>query len=399
MKQMLTIAEAQKLVLSKVEKLGTEELGLLEAVGRVLAEEIYAGDSMPPFNRSAMDGYAVRSIDTWNRRLTALKLIEELPAGRVAAKSLEQDTCTLLMTGAPLPEGADAVIRREDVEREGDLAFVPGQIAAGTNVDRAGSDIKAGEILLHPGMIIGPGEAALLASQGFARANVFRKPRVAILSTGDELVEIQEPLVPGKIRNSNRYMLAAALVENGADPLIYPAMPDELQKTKEMLLKAGEEADLVLSTGGVSMGDYDLVRKALIEIADEALFWRVQIKPGMPVVAVMRQNKLYLGLSGKPTGALLNFYLLAAGVISKLSGKENHYFESINAVLQNDYAKASPDRHRYLWAETNYKGEWMTEHIGGRQLKSLLGFNSLIEIPGGSGPLKPGDNVRVILVR
>lgn len=398
MREMLPLADAQQLILSRLSTVGTEEVELLDAQGRVLAEEIVARDSLPPFCRSAMDGYAVRAADTESKQQVTLTVVEELPAGKVAARTVEPGTCIMLMTGAPLPEGADSVVKREDVKRNGDEVVVPGNIAPGTNVDQAGSDMRQGDLLLHPGTVLGPGEVAILASQGYGTVKVYRRPKVAVLTTGDELLDISEPLVPGKIRNSNRYMLAAAVKELGGEPLIYPSMPDELEATREMLLRAGKEADLVLSTGGVSMGDYDLVREALLKIADEALFWKLQIKPGMPVVSVIGNGTLYLGLSGKPNGALLNFNLLARPAIAKLSGKNTYFSSRIKAVLENDFPKASKGRNRYLYACACFDGVWKVRRITGGHLSSLKGFNAFIEIPAGSGPLQAGEEVDVILL-
>ncbi len=398
MKEKISLDEAQELVLSAAAPLDTERIDLLEAAGRVLAREVLARDFLPSFRRSTMDGYALRSADTRNKETAALKVLAELPAGQLPSVPLEPGTCMMVMTGAPVPEEADAVVRREDVARNGALAVVPGGIEAGTNIQEAGCDISAGMQLLVPGMVVGPGEAAVLAAQGYAEVEVYRRPRVAVLSTGDELLDVREPLLPGKVRNSNRYMLAAAVQEAGGRVLLYPSLPDELEASKEMLTRAGEEADLVLSTGGVSMGDFDLVRQALLETADEVFFWKVRIKPGMPVVAAVRGKTVYLGLAGKPNGALVNFYLLAGPVIARLGGRTNIFPPVVEAALENGFARSSPERSRYLWAVAGYQNGWRAALNEGGELAAMRGYNALAEIPAGSGPLAPGDMVRTILL-
>ena len=395
MKTMLPIEEAQQLVLSEIFNLPGEEVELLQASGRILAEEVTARDSLPPFDRSAMDGYAVRSDDLANKEVT-LEIIEDLPAGKVSEHEVTKGTAVMLMTGAPVPKGADTVVKREDVERAGNKAIFTQQVKKGLNIDPVASDVSQGEKLLKSGAYLGPGELAILASQGYSSVTVYKKPKVAIVITGDELLEVNETLVPGKIRNSNRYMVAAAVRETGAEPIIYPSVPDKLEDTKELLKKAETEADLVISTGGVSMGDFDLVRKALTDIADEVLFWKTKIKPGMPVFAAKKGKTVFLGLSGKPSGALLNFYLLAQPAIKKLSGRLTYLPAKFKARLQNDFKKESRDRTRYLWAQAVFNEEWQVTHKNDKKMNSLLGYNALVEIPANSKPLQKGDLVNII---
>ncbi len=395
MKTMLPIKEAQQLVLSEISKLPREDVKLLQASGRILAEEVNARDSLPPFDRSAMDGYALRSDDLANKEVT-LEIIEDLPAGKVSEQEVTKGTAVMLMTGAPVPKGADTVVKREDVKRVGNKAIFAQQVKKGLNIDPIASDVSQGEKLLNSGAYLGPGELAILASQGYSSVSVYKKPKVAIVITGDELLEVHETLVPGKIRNSNRYMMAAAVMEIGAEPIIYPSVPDKLEETKELLMQAEIEADLVISTGGVSMGDFDLVRKALTDIADEVLFWKAKIKPGMPVFAAKKGNTVFLGLSGKPSGALLNFYLLAQPTINKLSGRLTYLPARFKARLQNDFNKGSGDRTRYLWAQAIFNDEWKVTHKNDKKMNSLLGYNALVEIPAESKPLQKGDLVNII---
>ncbi|HHX87235.1 MAG TPA: molybdopterin molybdotransferase MoeA [Firmicutes bacterium] len=281
----------------------------------------------------------------------------------------------------------------------GDLAIIHSNVTPGANVDPPGSDINAGTKAIAAGTSIGAGEIALLAAQGYSAVNVYRVPRVAILTTGNELIEVDQELRPGKIRDSNRYMLMSACREAKADAVFWGSLPDELEATKKALLMAGEESDLVVSTGGVSVGNYDLVRKALLEIADEALFWKVRMKPGTPVILVARNNKLYFGLSGKPTGSLLNFELLVKPVLRKLMGCQTFFPPTVEAYIQTDYNKVSNTSDRFLWSKATYCQEWQVTPAISGVFSELLGFNALAVILSGRGRLAKGEKVKTILTK
>jgi len=401
---MLEPEEGLELLLETVDPLGAETIPLVEASGRVLAQEILARDDAPPFDRSAMDGYAVVAADLEGisaARPVRLKIQEEVPAGKVPELAVTTGVTSVVMTGSPVPKGATAVVRREDVTRDGDYAVFSIPIKVGANIDPRGKDIQTGTLLLTPGTVIGPGEMGLLAGQGYPLVQVARKPRVVILSTGDELLEVDQPLEPGKIRNSNRYALQAAILEAGAEPVLLPKLKDDLEAIKTALIEAMEDTDLVLSTGGVSMGDYDLVKIALEQIA-EVLFWKLKIKPGKPVMAAHRGGKVFLGLSGNPGGSLLNFYLLAAPLLRKMTGRRIAW-PVIEAVLETPFPKKTENRRQYLWAKALYRdGAWrvtLNQAQASGMLTSLAGYNALVEVPAGHPPLKQGAIVKTILIK
>jgi len=395
--------EGLELILERVSSLGEEQVALEAALNRVLFEEIRGQEDLPPFDRCMMDGYAVNSSNLKNAtpdNPVKLELEGEAPAGHPAPKALIPGKTMKVMTGSMLPEGADAVIQLEEVKREGNYVLFFSPVPQGLNIDPQGSDIKKGDVLLEKGTILGPPEIGILASQGYSQIPVFKKPKVAILTTGDEILRLDQPTERGKVRDSNSYMLAAAVKEAGGIPFTLSVAEDDLENLKEIFERETAEYDLILSTGGVSMGDYDLVRVALEETA-EILFWQLKIKPGKPVVAAYKDNTIIIGLPGNPAAAFLNFYLLARPVISKLQGAPFTY-PVLEAVLDTELAKAHKARRQFFWAKTYFKeGEWhviLNQAQGSGLLTSFKGFNSVVDASADS-TLKKGDKVKTMILR
>ena len=311
---MLSVREALDLVLRDLAPLGSEQVPLPQALGRVLAAAVRATRDIPPFRNSAMDGYAVRAIDTTSataRAAVRLRILEVIGAGALPRQAVGQGTATKIMTGSPMPEGADAVVRIEDTaEREG-IVDVQIAVAAGANVRHPGEDMCAGETVLTPGRALRPADIGLLASLGTAVVGVHRRPVVVILSTGDELVELGQPLAPGQIVNSNAYTLAAAVEEAGGTARVLGIVRDTVEATRGAFLDAFN-SDVVLSTGGVSMGTFDLVRATLAELGVVEHFWKVAQKPGKPLAFGMHDGVPVFGLPGNPVSSLVCFYLSCA---------------------------------------------------------------------------------------
>ncbi|MGE0708337.1 MAG: gephyrin-like molybdotransferase Glp [Planctomycetota bacterium] len=306
---MKPIAQALAEMLPAFRPLGAERVALLDALSRVLAEDVVARADSPPFDNSAMDGYAVRSADLVAARADSpvrLPLAGESKAGDAAPPALLAGRAIRIFTGAPLPAGADAVEMQEQVEREGDVAVLRAPVPAGQHVRPRAEDLAVGLPMLGRGTVLGPGELGLLASQGYAAVSVARRPRVAILSTGDELRDVSDAPRPGSIVNSNAYALAAQVREAGGDPWILPNTRDVLDEVVARV-REGLTADVLLTIGGVSVGEYDLVKDAFAAAGVTPAFWQVAIKPGKPLSFGTHGERVVVGLPGNPVSAMVTF--------------------------------------------------------------------------------------------
>ncbi|MBE3587439.1 MAG: molybdopterin molybdotransferase MoeA [Thermoanaerobacteraceae bacterium] len=403
MRLMITLEEALETFLSRVRLVEKEEVALLCAYERVLAEELVAPHDQPPFDRSPLDGYALKGEDIAHASLQSparLKVTESLPAGHLPAGRVEPGTAMRIMTGAPIPPGADTVVRLEDSRESNGWVEIFVSLPPGSNVVPAGEDIREGELVLKPGTLLKAPETGVLAALGVPLVKVFKKPRVAILSTGDELAGLEEELTPGKIRNSNLYTLAALIREAGGIPVMLGNVPDRLEETVMKIGEGLQGADLVLTTGGASVGDHDLIREAMIRAGARLLFWKVKMKPGMPVVAGEAEHKLILGLSGNPAAALISFEVLVRPLLKKMGGCQDLFRPRVTVRLLDDFPKAAKQR-RFLRAQVGIMGGELAARLTGRQgngvLKSSLPANALLDIPAGRVPLKKGERVEAIL--
>jgi len=403
MRQLIPFAEAREIILEYTISLDTDEVALMDGLSRVLAEPVIANNNLPPFNRSPLDGFAVCSLDTKlasEERPVPLQIIEEVPAGKVAEKQVVIGTAIKVTTGASLPKGADGVIPYEKTKFNEQLVWISTPIVENSNISFAGEDVAEGEQVIPANTKITPESIGMLAALGIFRVKVFRKPKIGILSTGDELIGIDEPLVPGKIRNSNLYSLAAMITQLGCEPVLYGLVGDNLEETAAKLEQA-LECDLVISTGGVSVGDYDVVKEAMGIAGARILFWRVDIRPGTPVVCGEKGGKLLLGLSGNPAAALITFELLVKPLISKSFGLP-WQLKTVTGRLQGGFAKVT-NQLRFLRAKTNWQANELVTSLSGMQnpgvMKSILTSNSLIMVPAGAGPLREGDLVEIILTK
>jgi molybdopterin molybdotransferase len=320
-----------------IEVAKTEAVPLLDSAGRVLAQEIRADRDFPPFPRSTRDGYAVRAIDV-SSLPARLTVIGEVRAGNPTtqgALAIHAGEAAAIMTGAAVPEGADAVVMIEYTVRKGETVAVERTVEAGDNIVPQGVEACAGEVLLTPGSRIDHGAIAVAASVGLAEIRVYAKPRVAILASGDEIVGITEQPSPGQIRNSNTYSLAAQVRSAGGEPVLLPIAPDEPIGLRD-LLREGLNADLLLVAGGVSAGKYDLVEKVLAELKAEFFFTGALIQPGRPVVFGRAQGKYFLGLPGNPVSTMVTFELFARPLIDALCGARVEKLRFFQAKLKSD---------------------------------------------------------------
>ena len=357
----------------------------------------------PPFDRSPLDGYAVIAAeveDASPERPVLLAIIDNIPAGRTPQRRLLPGTAARIMTGAPVPEGATGIIRVEDTKAEGEQVAIYAGAGAMNNICRRGEEIAAGEDLVRAGSVINAGVAGMLALMGKAAPWVYRKPRVAILATGNEIIPVDVPPVPGAIRNSNSYMIGSQVADIGAEPLLLGVAPDNIEQIAARFDEASI-CDLFITTGGVSTGDYDLIGDVYQKLGITILFERVGMKPGMPVLAGRKGGKIYIGLSGNPAAASIAFEQLVRPLLLKMAGQENWWRPRVKAMLISAFAKkAGPTR--FVWARCWQQGtELVADSLalqGNGMLKSAIVANAFIVIPENSPPLAAGSEVEVILL-
>lgn len=396
--------QAKELLLAAVQPVGTEHAPLSECGGRVLAQELIAQENVPAFDRSPYDGYAFRAEDTASASKAhpvTLRVLEEVPAGAVPTQAVVPGTATKVLTGAPIPEGADAVIMFEKTVFTGETVALSAPMEAGSNIVRIGEDIRKGAVLAVPGTVIDPGLAGTLAAQGEAAPLVYRMPKVALLSTGSELVEADAAPGAGKIRNSNRYMLEAALKQIGCEPVYLGIAGDSAADISDRLEKGLSQCDAVITTGGVSVGDYDLTPDAMERCGAELLFRGVDMKPGMACAYAVREGKPICGLSGNPASALTNFYAVALPALKKLTGQSTYQAREIQIRLSGGFPKKSP-KTRFLRGKLEIKdgAVWMDlpKDQGNVVLSSTIGCNAMAVVPAGSGPLEAGTVLKGFLL-
>src|SRR5713101_3041507 len=339
---MISVHDALTMILETVSPLAGERVGLLQAVGRVLTEEIRSEREVPPFANSAMDGYAVRWEDVHDASAdqpVALTILEVIQAGAVPAQGVTTGTASKIMTGAVIPPGADTVIRVEDTEEHDGRVRIKRRERPGTHIRANGEDIRRGQMVLEKGRVLRPADIGVLASIGRSTVLVRQRPRVAILSTGNELVEVDEVLRPGQIVNSNAYALAAAVQKAGCQPVPLEIARDTLEEIRTALNEAVRH-NVVLSTGGVSVDNFDFVKAAMDELGIRRLFWQVAQKPGKPLTFGLLRERPYFGLPGNPVSALVCFYLYVHPALARMRGQEKLFLPVVSATVGEDIPKA-----------------------------------------------------------
>ena len=400
---MISVREALDRVLDGLPRLGAQQVPLTAARGRVLAETIAAPCDVPPFPNSAMDGFAVRSADLALARADApvpLRVLETVGAGSVAHQPVTAATAIGIMTGAPLPDGADAVVRVEDTSAAGDDVAIRVAPSPGSNVRHAGEDLRAGAIALRAGRLLRAADIGLAASLGRAVLRVARRPRVAILATGDELVDVGMPLGPGQIVNSNAYTLAAAVEEAGGEPLFAGIVRDRPADIRAAFAEA-IGADLVLSTGGVSVGSFDYVRSILADLGYQERFWRVAQKPGKPLTFGWCGSTPVFGLPGNPVSSLVCFYLYAVPALRAMLGLERVHLPHALATLDEDLKTADGLTEFVRGVLAGSLDDLRVRSTGTQSsgaLHSLSSGEALIVGPADTRLLTAGSRVRVVLL-
>jgi molybdopterin molybdotransferase len=400
---MLSVEEALARVLAAIPVLGSETVGLSAALGRVLAESIVSGRELPPWDNSSMDGYALRAADTAGAaaaRPARLTVLGEIAAGAVASRPVGPGEAYRILTGAPMPAGADSVIPQEDVAREGARLVVPRPVAAGDFVRRRGEDIRPGDALLAAGTRLGPAALGVLAALGRPLVRVYQRPRVAILSTGDELVDVDAVPGPGQIPNSNTYTMAAQIREAGGVPVNLGIARDTPADLEEHF-RWGLGADMLVSSAGVSVGDRDFVREVLEKLGAELDFWKVSMRPGKPLTFGRIGGRPVFGLPGNPVSSMVTFELFVRPALLRMGGDARPSRPRAPARLSAPLDNPGP-RRGYLRVRLADEGGRLVARPTGEQgsgiLKSMLLADGLAVVAPDTH-LQAGDSVEVILLR
>lgn len=397
---------AERLVFENVQTLEAQEIGLTEGLGRVLAEDVYATDFMPPFDTTAVDGYALLAHEDQQER----QIVGEQTAGRISGVRVEAGTAVRIMTGAPLPPGADSVVMVEDTSETESVVKVHSHPKVGDNIRPKGQDLQAGQLILQAGTILGAVELGLLATVNKPRFQAIRKPRIAVLSTGDEIVEPGQAAEPGQIYDSNRFSLMSVVTEAYAEPVSLGIGPDTETALRATIWDALQQYDALITSGGVSVGRLDLM-KSLLEEIGTVHFGRINLKPGKPLtfvtVEVNGQTKPVFGLPGFPVSSLVSFELFVRPALLKMGGRKNLQRLIVQARLLHPL-KHSPDRNEFVRAmvsreyDTATQSYYYTARSTGAQnssrLLSMLGANALLRLAPGSHPLEEGQYVPALLL-
>jgi len=408
---MLDLEEALGRVMSAFEPLEPEQVRIIEALGQVLAGDVVAKMDIPPLANTAMDGYAVRCDDTGGAlpdRPRRLRVVADLAAGYVLEEPIHPGTAVRIMTGAPVPPGAEAVVPFEEVERDGDEILVFKRYPHNKNIRAAGEDVHEGQRVLRSGATLRPQEIGMLAALGHSTVTVHRRPRVAILSTGDEVIGVDAPWQPGKIRDANSYSNAAQVVRYGGVPIRLGIARDDVNELTSKI-EAGLEqgADLFLTSGGVSVGDFDVVKEVL-SAEGEMNFWRVRMKPGKPLAfghigpsAGSGRSVPMLGLPGNPVSAMISFEIFARRAILKMLGKTKWEKPTVEATLLDEIKRKDDRRHFLRVMLEKRNGEYvarLTGDQGSGILLSMVKAQGLAVIPEDVNRLPAGAEVQVVML-
>ena len=403
MKQAVRVAEAQEIVLGCVQPVGVEKVALLEALQRVTAEEVTAQRHIPLDDNSAMDGYAVRHTDVASAtrdQPAVLEVLEILPAGKSPRHCLAPGTAVKIMTGAPLPEGADTVVQIEHTDGSDTRVQIYRAPCRGSNLRRRGEDIRQGECVLASQTFLRPPELGVLASVGKAQVLVYQRPRVAILATGDEIIDPGEPDTQGKIINSNSYTLAGQVAEAGGSPLLLGVAPDNREVISQRIA-SGLRADVLITSGGVSVGTFDYVRECLAAVGFQACFWTVAVRPGSPTTFGMVGPVPVFSLPGNPVASMVTFELFVRPALRKITGRRDLFRPRLEAVLQDAVEKRRGVRTLLRGVLRQEEGQTTVSTTGPQGsgiLRSMSLANCLIDLPEDTERLQPGARVQVMLL-
>jgi len=403
---MFSVKEAQNKILGCSIKIKTADVPILDSLGMVLAEDVISKDNIPVCDNSAMDGYAVRADDIKGADIehpvSLILLDEDLPAGRVPSLKINPGYCMSIMTGAPIPDSCDAVVMKEDTKKNVSDILVFKECLKGENIRYRGEDIKKKDMVLKKGVRIFPADIGVMASLGKSRVLVNRPPLVGIIPTGDELLEIEKDLEMGRVRDSNSYSLSAQLAEIGIKHIRYGIIKDKKKILRKKISKALSECDILLVSGGVSVGDYDFVKETLIDIGAELVFWRVNQKPGKPLVFLTYRDKFIFGLPGNPVSVMVCFEMYVRPLIMRIMGNKDLFRPAVHARASHDFknrkGRTSFARvvikkkdSKYFFTSTGMQGSGI--------LTSMVKADGIAVFPEDAGNIRKGSEVEVFLLK
>ena len=394
----ISLEQALNILMDHVTHGKTERKTLEDCLGLILSEDVYALLDMPPFSRSAQDGYALCSKDSigaTGENPVKLKVTGKIYAGDHLDVQVKPGEAVRIMTGAMVPAGADCVLRQEDTDEGEDVVQIYKEVEPGCSICFKGEEYKKGHTLLHAGTKIDAAALAVASGNGIMELPVYRRVKAAVVSSGSEVVEPGTPFTPGKIYNTNTVYMKARLHQLGAQVMMSRTVGDELEIMEEALKEAANQAELVITTGGVSVGQKDLTEEALLSIGAEILFHGIAIKPGMPTLAAEKDGVLFIGLSGNPFSAAIPFEMFVREILSLKMGNPDLKLRRETLTAVTGFSKNSR-RRRFLRGKAEGKEVWLPDQQANGQMRSMVGCNCLIEIPAGSGPVKAGDKVEVL---
>lgn len=398
MRSFISLEEALEILNDNIESLDIEEVPLLNGLNKVLAESVYSKINNPPFNKSAMDGYALIAEDAFINN--KIEVIDKVYAGGFSKKTVTKNTAIKIMTGAPIPEGANVVIKQEDVIIEDNNIVIRKEVSENQNICPIGEDISKGDLLVEANKKLDYSDIGIIASSGINKIKVYKKPRIAFFSTGDEVSDLNEELKYGKIYNSNKFSIISRLIELGYEVNKVKHIKDDYTEIGKIIKEASKETDIIITTGGVSVGEKDLLKDAIKSIDGEILFWKITIKPGSAVLCSKINNCIIISLSGNPTAALTTFELLVKTSLNKLSGEKDVRIIRDKAILADGIIKKD-FKHKFLrgyFEIDNCKQKvYITQKKSGNGiLRSALNSNCIIEINPNNEEMKTGDLVDII---
>lgn len=399
MKSFISLEEAVDILDKNIKQLSIEEVSLIDGIKRVLAEDIHSKIDNPPFDKSAMDGYAIIAEDSSNNE--KIKVIDKIFAGEVCNSEVSKKTAVRIMTGAPIPKGANAVIKQEDVTvYDNDYIVLNRELKANDNICLKGEDIKKGTLLVSKNKKLDFADIGIIASTGINKIKVYKMPEIALVSTGDEVIDVEDKLIEGKIFNSNKYTIISRVIELGYKIKYIKHIKDSEDDIGECINNISKDVDLIITTGGVSVGEKDLLNEVIDEIDGRRLFWKVKMKPGSSVLCSIVNKAIVVSLSGNPTAALTGFELFVKTILEKLSGKNIIEIKREKAILCDEFNKKSPQRRfirgRFTCEDGKQKVYLTQVKSGNGILSSNLNSNCMIEVNAGTEGLKSGELVDII---